>query len=195
MNLPELAPSTPLPHTDTAGKIWKERKHYGPETAVKRCSPKVTEKKKNENPCKTRPRGQMAQAARAGQPRAVLSHVQRAHPQRAGTLRRPVAASGSGGANMAASRPARTPRAAAHHPQPAPRPTSPSARRRPRGRPPPGTGEKASLARGPPPGHPRKQLGVVPSHRPLPLHETQALERKRGTRATQESTPGRKTWK
>lgn len=152
-------------------------------------------KKKNENPCKTRPRGQMAQAARAGQPRAVLSHVQRAHPQRAGTLRRPVAASGSGGANMAASRPARTPRAAAHHPQPAPRPTSPSARRRPRGRPPPGTGEKASLARGPPPGHPRKQLGVVPSHRPLPLHETQALERKRGTRATQESTPGRKTWK
>lgn len=45
MNLPELAPSTSLPHTDTAGKIWKKGKHYGPETAVKRCSPKVTEKK------------------------------------------------------------------------------------------------------------------------------------------------------
>lgn len=34
----------------------------------------------------------------------MLSHTERAHPQPFGTLRRPVAASGSGETNMAASR-------------------------------------------------------------------------------------------
>lgn len=77
-----------------------ERKNGGPEPAV--IIPcRRTSHKGIESPGKMRPTEEMA---KPGQHQAVLSHVQRAHPPPLGTLRRPVAASGSGGANMAASR-------------------------------------------------------------------------------------------